>query len=171
MDKLDLLAPETANTENWVIKSKEEADWALQKIADARKEMQENTDYVQAQVEKLQAWLNKVNQTHESTVVFFENKLAPYVEEQIRSSKKKSISLPNGRVGFRKKSVTAKNNDVLMEYVKKNYGEYVKQVEQLDLAGFKKSCNIISGHLITADGEVVPGYEITETNEIYTETI
>lgn len=131
MDKLDLLAPETANTEDWIIKCKEEADWALQKIADARKEMQENTDYVQAQIEKLQAWLNKVNQTHESTVMFFESKLAPYVAEQIRGGKKKSISLPNGRVGFRKKSVTTKNNDVLMEYVKKNYGEYIKQVEQL----------------------------------------
>lgn len=171
MDKLDLLAPENVDTESWVIKSKEEADWALQKIADARKEIQENTDYVQAQIEKLQTWLNKVNQTHESTVMFFENKLAPYVEEQIKGSKKKSISLPNGRAGFRKKSITTKDNNVLMEYVKNNYSEYIKQVEQLDLAGFKKTCKIDSGHLITADGEVVPGYEVTETNEIYTETV
>lgn len=164
---LDALQPE-ADEGEWRIDSMEKADWALGKINIARKKMQQNADYVQAQVEKLQAWLEKQNQEQESTIAFFEGKLAPYLEDELKGGKKKSIKLPNGTAGFRKTTKTVKNDKILFDFVKENYTTYIKQVEKLDMAEFKKVCHINNGKLVTEDGAIVPGYEVFEENTLYT---
>lgn len=68
-EMLDAMQP-AADEGEWRIDSMEKADWALGKISIARKKMQQNADYVQSQIEKLQAWLEKMNQEQESTIAF-----------------------------------------------------------------------------------------------------
>ena len=91
---LDALKPEDAEQATWTIDSMEKADWALGKIAAARQKMQQNADYVQSQVEKLQIWLEKMNKEQQNSIDFFELKLAPYLESEIAGSKKKSVPGP-----------------------------------------------------------------------------
>lgn len=166
-EMLDAMQP-AADDGEWRIDSMEKADWALGKISIARKKMQQNADYVQSQIEKLQVWLEKMNQEQESTIAFFEGKLMPYLEDELKGGKKKSIKLPNGTAGFRKTTRTIKNDEVLFDFVKENYTAYIKQVEKLDMAEFKKTCVVSGGKLITEDGTIVPGYEVLEENTLYT---
>lgn len=165
---LDALKPEDAEQATWTIDSMEKADWALGKIAAARQKMQQNADYVQSQVEKLQIWLEKMNKEQQNSIDFFELKLAPYLESEIAGSKKKSVTLPNGVVGYRKKTNTIKNDAEIFDFVKNNYSEYIKTEEKVDLASFKKACSVVDGKLITEDGEVVPGYTVEESQVLYT---
>ena len=142
---LDALKPEDAEQATWTIDSMEKADWALSKIAAARQKMQQ-----------------------QNSIDFFELKLAPYLESEIAGSKKKSVTLPNGVVGYRKKTNTIKNDAEIFDFVKSNYSEYIKTEEKVDLANFKKACSVVDGKLITEDGEVVPGYTVEESQVLYT---
>lgn len=92
----------------------------------------------------------------------------PYLEDELKGGKKKSIKLPNGTAGFRKTTRTIKNDVILFDFVKQNYAGYIKQVEKLDMAEFKKICVVSGGKLITEDGTIVPGYEVLEENTLYT---
>lgn len=168
LEELDVLKPDDVDNEGWQIDSMEKADWALSKISAARKVMQQNADYVQSQVEKLQAWLEKMNKQQEGTISFFEGKLASYVDKELEGSKKKSISLPNGVVGFRKKSQVTKDEAQIMEFLKNGHSEFIKTKEIVDLAELKKACKVVEGRLVTEDGEIVPGYNVTSVNELYT---
>lgn len=167
---LDMSKPEGVESEGFVIDNIDKADWAMGKIKLERAKMAQNEELARARIEQLEVWLAKKNEASENTIAFFENKLIPFVEEQIKGSKKKSINLPSGTVGFKKTTKTTKDDRAVLDFVRANYGEYVKLEEKLDLTGFKKTCTIENGHLITADGEVVPGYEVEEQNVIYTKT-
>lgn len=165
---LNMSEPEDINSDKFVIDDIKKADWAMGKINLERKKMAQNEELVQARIEQLQAWLKKQNESSEGTIAFFENLLVPFVKEQIKGSRKKSINLPSGTVGFKKSTKTTKDDAAIMEFVKNNYSEYIKVKESVDMAEFKKACKVVDGKLITVEGEVVPGYQVEETNVLYT---
>lgn len=165
---LAMSQPNDFDNDKFVIDNIKKADWAMGKIKLERAKMAQNEELVQARIEQLQAWLKQKNEASEGTIAFFENLLAPFVEEQIKNSKKKSINLPNGTVGFKKTTKTTKDDAALLAFIKDGYSEYIKVKESVDMAELKKACKIVNGKLITEEGEVVPGYEVEEINVLYT---
>lgn len=165
---LEMNKPDGIENEGFVVDTLEKADWAMGKIKLEREKMAQNEELVKARIEQLQEWLKKKNEASQGSITFFENLLVPFVQEQIKDSKKKSINLPSGTVGFRKATKTIKDDKLILDFVRANCSKYIKLEEKLDMAGFKKSCTVAGGRLITSDGEVVPGYEVTEENVLYT---
>ena len=165
---LAMSEPEDINSDKFVIDSMKKGDWAMGKIKVERARIAENEELVQTRILELQEWLKKQNEASEGSIAFFESLLAPFVQEQIKGSKKKSINLPNGTVGFKKTTKTTKDDAAILTFVKDNCSEYIKLKETVDMAEFKKACKVVDGKLITSEGEVVPGYEVEETNVLYT---
>lgn len=154
--------------DTFVVDSMEKADWVLSKIAKCRARMQENEAYAKKQIEKFKTWLEEVNAVENESISYFENVLTPYLESAIAGTKKKSVKLPNGTIGFRKNTNFVKDDNALFDYVKSNAPAYIKIKESVDWAGFKKSCKVDGNKLVTEDGEIVPAVTVEEANIIYT---
>jgi len=159
--------------ESWQITDLSGANWALKKITKARMKQVENKAFVEAEIAKLQSWLADANDVEQSTINFMESKLIPFAEHQLEGSKKKSLSLPYGTIGFRLKTNTVKDNKTILDYLHGTYPELVRKkvVEEPDLVTLKKYCSISDqGDLVSPDGEIIPGYNVQTTNEFYTKT-
>lgn len=152
----------------FVVDSMEKADWVLGKIAKCRARMQENEVYAKKQIEKFTTWLEEVNAMENESISYFEIVLQPYLESAIAGTKKKSVKLPNGTIGFRRSTNFVKDDNALLDYLKGNAPAYVKVKESVDWANFKKTCKVDGNKLVTEDGEIVPAVTVEEVNTIYT---
>jgi len=101
---------EHQDREKYRIGGPSEADWALRKLAQARKAMQENFDLAKAEVDRITAWHEHVNKQHERDVEYFESILRNWHEEQItadpddaeawKKEKRKTISPRGGKISI-----------------------------------------------------------------------
>lgn len=154
--------------DSFVVDSMEKADWVLSKIAKCRARMQENEAYAKKQIEKFTTWLDEVNAMENESISYFENVLKPYLESAIVGTKKKSVKLPNGTIGFRRSTNFVKDDSALLDYIKSNAPAYVKIKESVDWTGFKNTCKVDGNKLVTEDGEIVPAVTVMEVNTLYT---
>ena len=122
-------------------------------------------------------WLTKETDPLKAELESLKAVLAPYVEEELKGKKAKSISLPSGRAGFQKGSTVFAIADCgvyhaeacakldgksprLLEIVQQHgLTDYVatKEVTYTDWLRLKKSLNVTEeGKVITAEGEILP---------------
>lgn len=118
-----------------------------------------------AKVDKwLDAILTSIDQANESD----ENMLKTYAEDRLKNSKRKSVSLPSGKFGFRKGQPKIEHqDDVLLQYAKEANPKYVKVKESLDWSGLKKACVIDQDKMIDENGEVLPGITIHPAEQTF----
>ena len=97
--------------------------------------------------------------------------LQMYAETQLEGKKKRSISLPNGKFGFRKCPPSfTKEDTTLLEYAEKERPDCVKVKKSVDWANLKKGCTVDGDHLISQDGEIIPGVTVEQhPDKFYTE--
>ena len=163
MELLDYLKPNGADQEHWVPEDDGAADWCLRKIRENESQIAKNELDAKAEVERIQRWLEAVNAPMKKDKEHFENVLREYAEQALEGKKKRSMTLPNGKFGFRKVPPKIKQNDeALLEYAKTSAPDYVKVKESVDWAGLKKSCKQDGDHYVTPDGEILPGVTVTE---------
>lgn len=106
-------APEDAPA-GWAIRSVGEADWALERIAQARREMAEVDAQFDAAVQRLEERRAQLRREPQRTVDFFSAHLRMWAEGQkdaICSGKRKSRAMLHGRVGWRAKPLRLVIND------------------------------------------------------------
>lgn len=119
--------------------------------------------FYEAKKRQLDQWLENTIAPYNRDCEHFEALLAGYAEEALTDKKKQTISLPGGKFGFRK--VPAKidrDETALLEFAETSAPEYVKIKKSVDWAALKKTCKADGGHMVTADGEIVPGVTVTE---------
>lgn len=79
------------------------ANWALRKIKSFKDQKEQNTAYANEEIEKINNWLEKENETLDNSISHFESLLALYALELQKKDKNfKSRKLPGGSFGFRK---------------------------------------------------------------------
>ena len=117
---------------------------------------------------KVDAWLySRVNSIDEANASD-EAKLQVYAEDRLKNSKRKSVSLPSGKFGFRKGQPKIEHqDDVLLRYAKEANQNYVKVKESLDWSGLKNSCVIDHDKMIDENGEVLPGITIHPAEQTF----
>ena len=145
--------------ERFKIESKDQAIWALRKIAQAKANQDENTQAAQAEIERITAWRNEENEKLQRSVSFFESLLHEYFM-QLREDdpKLKTVKLPHGSLKMRKQQPDfIYNEDELLEWAKVFMPEVVVVKETV-------SKNPVKKH-IRETGEMVPGVTITERPE------
>ncbi len=145
--------------ERFKIESKDQAIWALRKIAQAKADQDENTRAAQAEIDRIAVWRNEENEKLQRSVSFFESLLHEYFM-QLREDdpKLKTMKLPHGSLKMRAQQPDfIYNEDELLEWAKVFMPEVVVVKETV-------SKNPVKKH-IRETGEMVPGVTITERPE------
>lgn len=162
-DYLDFTAPAPAESrEHWKPENDDQANWCLEKISEARAEIMDAKAFYEAKKKQLDQWLENTIAPYNRDCEHFEALLAGYAEEALTGKKKRTISLPGGKFGFRKVPAKIDRDDAaLLEFAETSAPEYVKIKKSVDWAGLKKTCKTDGDHMVTADGEIVPGVTVT----------
>jgi Bacteriophage Mu Gam like protein len=157
---------EHQDRERYKIGGPSEADWALRKLAQARKAIQDNFDLARAEIDRITAWHEHVNKPHERDVEYFEAILRNWHDEQVianpdnaeawKKEKNKTISLPAGKLSVAKNpdSVVI-DEERFIPWALANKPEWVRTEYEVVKSDVKKA-----GGVDEATGEIAPGVSV-----------
>lgn len=146
-----------AEMDGFVIDTDAKAEWALQKIKEAR-----------ADRDTWVAWYkDKIKEITEQTdfdTMNLERMLAEYFASvpHKKTKTQESYKLPGGKLVLKTQNPEYTRDDkVVIEWAKANgFGQYVKTKEELAWSELKDATAVFEGHIVTEDGEIVPGVEV-----------
>lgn len=140
-----------------------DADSALHKIQRLNRGIEWARKLAEDQKKKIDAWLEQQIANRQEAITSQQNLLKLYAEDRLKNSKRKSVSLPSGKFGYRKQPPKITHDDtILLAFAKEVAPQFVKVKESLDWAGLKKSCVIDQDKMIDENGEVLPGITIEQ---------
>lgn len=156
---------EAQEKERFEVTDESSAEWVLEKLAEKAAERQQVEEQYQKMIARYDKWRADSLEKLDSDEAYFNGLLRPWVAEQLADSKKKSISLPSGRVGFRAGSKSFllngekvdSTNTSLLEFVKGADSSFIETKESVKWGEYKKTLKVApDGRVVTADGEIVP---------------
>lgn len=152
---------EQEEREQFRIKNDDEANWAIRKIAKARKEFAEAEQQAERETERINAWLDGKRRERERAEEFFTGLLtAYYLPQHMEDPKRKTFKLPAGAFQIRAQQPDLQRDDVkltkwLESHVMPDYLEVVKKPKWGEL---KKATEAHGDRLVLAStGEIVDG--------------
>lgn len=148
-----------------------DADSALHRIQRLNRGIEWAKKLAEQQKQKIDLWLEQQIANRQEAISSQKNLLQLYAEERLKNSKRKSVSLPNGKFGFRKSPAKFQRDEAtLLEYAEKELPDCVKIKKSVDWATLKKGCTVDGDHLISQDGEIIPGVTVEQQpDKFYTE--
>jgi hypothetical protein len=140
--------------QRFTIETKDQAIWAMKKISQAKAAQAENKEAAQAEIDRINEWMNKENEKLGSGIFFFESLLREYFFKiQEADPKLKTIKLPHGKLLLRaQQSEYTYDEAKLIPWAKDNLPEAVQIKEQL-LKGPIKT-------YVKETGEIIDGLTI-----------
>jgi hypothetical protein len=151
-----------AESEGFVIDTDAKAEWALDKIREARADRDR---WVKWYTDKIA----EITEQTDFNTMNLERLLAEYFATvpHKKTKTQESYSLPGGKLVMKRQNPEYKRDDkTVIEWAKTNgQAQYVKVTESLDWAGLKSATGVFNGQIVTEDGEVVPGVEVIERPE------
>lgn len=148
-----------AEAEGFVIDTDAKAEWALQKIREARADRDKWVEWYKAKIAEI------TEQTDFDTMNL-ERMLADYFATvpHKKTKTQESYKLPGGKLVMKTQNPEFKRDDnAVIEWAKATGAtQYVKVAETLDWAALKDSTAVFEGHIVTEDGEIVPGIEVVD---------
>lgn len=146
------------------ITTKEQAVWALRKIAAVERARKEAQDAANAEVGRISRWLDDEELRANQARKHLDYLLEQYHRTQLAENPKaKTIKLPHGTLRFRSQQPQFTRDDaVIKKWAAEDMPEVlVAQEPKLDWTRLKKALVIQDGVAIIADtGELVPGVEV-----------
>lgn len=162
---------EGVNDEHFTIEDESQANWALRKIKQLQDEKEKNVSLANAEIEKIEEWLNATNDQVQQSIDYFQSLLAEYAMEQRKNDPKfKSLKLPNGRIGFRKQQPKWEyDNEKVIEALKASErDDLIRVKEEPDKSAIKKAFKVAENKVINPDtGEVVEGITIEQREDAF----
>ena len=151
----ELLMAENAD---FVIDTDAKAEWALTKIREAR-----------ADRDRWVAWykdkIDEITQQTDFDTMNLERMLAEYFATvpHKKTKTQESYKLPGGKLVLKTQNPEYTRDDkAVIEWAKANgFGQFVKVEEKLAWQELKDATAVFEGHIVTEDGEIVPGVEVT----------
>lgn len=159
------LPDESAAQERFRIASKEQANWALRKIARIEADIAEVNGVAEAEIARINAWRNEQLAGCDKNKEFFIGLLHEYHDLLLADNPKaKTVKLPYGTLKMRAlPPEIERDEEALLEWVKTNKPQFVIVTEKTNWAELKKVLEIKSdGALDPETGEVLPGITVTE---------
>ena len=148
-------------SEEFIIDTDAKAEWALNKIREARANRDKMIDWYNAKIKEI------TEQTDFDTFNL-ERLLSEYFRMTADVHKKtkatESYSLPSGKLAMKAQQPEFKRDDSkVIEWLKSHDGaDYVRIEEKLDWAGLKARSAVIGGKLFDENGEEIAGVEVVE---------
>ena len=146
-------------TEGFVIDTDAKAEWALTKIREARSDRDRWVKWYEEKIAEITA------QTDFNTMNL-ERMLAEYFASvpHKKTKTQESYTLPGGKLILKTQNPEYKRDDkTVIDWLKQNgQAQYVKVKEELAWSDLKAATAIFEGHIVTEDGEIVPGVDVIE---------
>ncbi|HSH52363.1 MAG TPA: host-nuclease inhibitor Gam family protein [Bacteroidales bacterium] len=141
------------------------ANWALRKIAQHQKQMEQNNLVAEEEIYKIETWNKQVNNEAQQSIDYFQSLLAEYAAEKRKENPKmKTIKLPSGKLTFRKQQPRWNFDDekAALKSLKENdAADLIKVTEKPKLAEIKKAFIVKEGKVVNPDtGQIVEGITV-----------
>lgn len=166
--------PQDEGYDAFRIENDDMANWAMRKIAKARKEFAEAEQQAERERERIETWLGGKRRAKERDEEFFTGLLtAYYLPQHMEDPKRKTFKLPAGAFQVRAQQPDYQRDDValvkfLEEHVMPDYLEVVKKPKWAEL---KKRIEARGGIAILSDtGEAVDGIMVVPRGLKFTVT-
>jgi len=157
--------------EGWQITDALAADWALDKIREAKAEYAQKEMVVREKIRQLQEWLEKEREKRDRTVNFFTAKLQEYFETAPKRKTKTQevLELPTGTLRRKYPAPEfVRDDEKLLNWLKeRNLNEYVKVKEYPDWANLKKVIKVAGEQVMDEKGEIVDGVRVVERPPVF----
>lgn len=148
--------------EGYTIDTDAKAEWALDKIRQARADRDFWVNWYTNKIDEIKA------QTDYNTANL-ERMLSDYFQTVPHKQTKtqESYTLPGGKLVLKLQNPEYKRDDsTVIEWLKANgLEQFVKIEEKLDWAGLKSRTAAMGGKLFSEDGEEIPGVEVIDRPE------
>lgn len=173
MNMFDVEETESAPHPVWRITDDGCADWACQKIAEEKAELDRITSLADSQIEKIQQRVEAAQRRYENGTRFLTGKLAEYFETvpHKTTKTKHSYRLLSGALVKKIGGRTMKqDDDALLAYLKASDNEdMIQTTEKPKWGEFKKRLEIVGGQIVDkTTGELVEGAQIIEKPDTFT---
>lgn len=146
-----------AEAEGFVIDTDAKAEWALKKIKEARAD---RDTWVAWYKQKIQ----EITEQTDFDTMNLERMLADYFASvpHKKTKTQESYKLPGGKLVLKTQNPEYKRDDSkVIEWLKSSgMPQYVKVKEELDWSALKDATAVFEGHIVTEDGDVIPGIEV-----------
>lgn len=153
--------------------TEEQAEYYIRLYKKLEREQQEAIEtaetYIQKAKDKAEAWLEKRESDSAFLKTLCEEKLKSFLEDNLakNGSKKRSITLIEGTIGFRKQqdSYEYHNEKNTLSYLEdKNLKEYINYKPSINKTVLKKAAVINNGKLFI-NGEEIPDITVTPRDD------
>ena len=157
--------------EQYKINNEEEANEILRRIKYFESEIEKVNKISDSEIERytklINVYRNKKLLEFNNRLEHYQLLLEDYAKEQLKNKKAKTISLPFGKIGFKKQQDTFNyDEDVLLEYLRNNFTDFIKVTtkESVEKAKLKKAGTISDGKLYL-NGSAVDGITVTKNED------
>src|SRR5690625_2507636 len=162
---------ERVNEKGFIVDNEQKANWALRKIKELQQEIEDNTRLAEKEIDKIERWKTKQNEQLADSVLYFESLLNDYAaRKRAEDPNFKSMSLPNGRIGYRKQQPRWNYDDeTLLKYLERTeLDELIRVSKAPNKAEIRKQFEVVGDKVInTETGEVVEGIDIVHRDEVF----
>ena len=153
------------NKEGFIIEDDRQADYIVKKIKDIRTEKEEIEAKAKSAIDDYTEKVQKFTETTLSPLTYQEeyltNLLEAYAHERLEGSKKRSIKLIEGTIGFHKKPLLISYDEpIVIEFMKQHPDigrKFTKTTVSLDKAKIRKSGLFDENNECLLDDTLIPG--------------
>jgi phage host-nuclease inhibitor protein Gam len=160
---------EQVNSESFVIDTEEKANWALRKIRSLQEKKKDNITLAEAEVAKIDTWLETVNEKVTNDIDYFVQMLTIFaLKRRDQDPKFKSLKLPYGKIGFRKQQPKWEYDDSKLLAALKSSGldELIRIKEEPDKVAIKKQLKVSGEFAVNPDsGEMIDGITVKHRDD------
>lgn len=162
---------EQVNDDSFRVTDDNQANWALRKIKELQQEIENNTRLAEKEIDKIKHWETQQNSRLADNIAYFESLLDDYaLRKREQDPSFKSLSLPNGRIGFRKQQPKWNYDEkTLLDYLKRTeLHELIRTTQVPNKTEIRKVFEVVGDKVINKEtGEVVEGIEIEQRPEAF----
>lgn len=160
---------EGTEKETFTVTDESSANWTLRKIKQRNNQIERNNSLAQAEMDKIEQWNKQENEKEENGIDRLQSLLAEYaMNKKAEDPKFKSLKLPNGRIGFRKKqSKWNYDEDAVVDALTKaNLDDFIRVTKMPNKADIKKVFKVVDGQVVNPDtGEILKGVTVEEQED------
>ena len=165
IDEQEIEELNISTEDNFTIKDREQANYLIKQYNKLQAELNEVNETAKSIIEKhkakVEAWKEEEARKRSWTMEWLASRLKAYAKEQLINAKTKTLTLPEGKMSFRKNEETNYEEDILRKYLQSNphYSQFLTTPPpKIDKVKLKAAGKFKDGKLML-DGQVVPGIE------------
>lgn len=155
---------EFIENDSFVIDTDAKAEWALQKIREARADRDR---FVKWYTDKIK----EIKEQCDFNTMNLERMLKEYFDSvPHRETKTQSVyDLPTGKLFVKKQNPEYKHDDkTVIDWLKKNGGnQFIEVEESLKWGDLKKAGAVVGGKMFDENGEEIPGIEVVNKDPVF----